>query len=260
MMVNYQMASGETAPLLSPQAIVSCDRENYGCSGGNFAGTYCQKWGLPTLKDYPYTASDSRCNSTAQGKVSVKPKSFVYIGSPDRSPTEEEMQAAIYTVGAVAVSAGADNGWENLDGNGVIKHCNGTQVNHEITAVAYDSTKHLFTIQNSWGQNFGKSGYMGIPWQCDHFSEDGGYFVFDTAPIQPISVHLPAEYVINAGDDLIMSVKAFPGVTYQWLEGTKVIGTGPVITVSPTMDTTYNLIAKNQHGEVEIKTLVTIKK
>jgi C1A family cysteine protease len=259
MMINYQIASGQTAPQLSPQAIVSCDNTNNGCGGGNFAGTYCEKYGLPTLSDYPYTGTDSRCNSQAQKKTALKPNSFVYLGAPSRSPTEDEVNAAIFQYGAVAVSAGADNSWEAVGKAGILTQCNGTATNHEITAVAYDSVAKSITIQNSWGSGFGANGYMTLPWGCDNLTEDAGYFVFDVTPIQPIKVHLPAEYIINAGDDLTMAVKPQASVNYQWLQGTTVLGTGPEITVSPLVDTIYNLIAKNSHGEAEIQTLVTIR-
>ena len=49
---------------LSEQEIVSCDRSNYGCGGGNVNSfSYQTDHGQGLAVDYPYTASNGRCKS-----------------------------------------------------------------------------------------------------------------------------------------------------------------------------------------------------
>ena len=248
--------------VLSPQEIVAYDDNNSGCGGGNFAGDFVKKYGLALEQDCPYTASNRKCKPDPRTKTpAYKPKDYVYIGQPDRSPTFDEVRAFIYQYGYVAVSAGADGAWENYHG-GVFSQCNGTEVNHEIAAVAYDLTKKTITIQNSWGSDFGVNGYMEMPWGCDNIAFDAGAFITDAAPCQPPKVHLAAEYIVNPGTDVVMAVIAEQGVTYKWTLGMGMgdLGTGPTLDYSPLEDSVVDLTATNACGQAEVQALVTIKK
>lgn len=249
---------------LSVQEIVSCDRNNYGCQGGNWAGAFGKQYGLVSEAEFPYRAADVRCPSGMLKKApTFKPHDFVYIGAPGRSPTEEEVQAAIYQFGYVGVSFGADNAFANSHTEGVFSSCGGTPVNHEVAAFSYDKKQHAIGIQNSWSESFGRRsdpGTLVMQWGCNSLAQDAGYWVPTSAPCQPPKAHLPAEYVVNQGDDVTLAVRAEAAISYEWFEGATSLGTGPLVTLQPNDSTEYRLVAKNACGEAEIKTLVTIKK
>jgi hypothetical protein len=255
---------GQPVPELSLQEIVSCDRNNSGCGGGNFVGAFVKKYGLVSEAEFPYTASDKRCPSgLLQKKPTFAPHDYVYIGAPDRSPTEDEVDAAIYQFGYVGISYGADNAIGNYHGEGVFTNCHGTPTNHENAAFAYDRTQHALGLQNSWGKSFGRKSDPGtffMKWGCNNLAEDAGYYVPAAAPCQPPKAHLPAEVILNQGDDLTLAVKAEDGVNYEWFNGTTSLGKGAVVTVDPPkVSMEVRLVASNRCGEAEIKMLVTVK-
>jgi C1A family cysteine protease len=62
----------------SEQASIDCDRGNNGCGGGSpdTAMAYQKASGLPTLADYPYTATTNQCK--AQGKKASLSLAYTY--------------------------------------------------------------------------------------------------------------------------------------------------------------------------------------
>lgn len=250
----------------SPQPMVSCDKEFYGCEGGLFTGKWNKQYGFFSSAQWPYTSGGGSTGSCDQQKLKTlppvaKPEDFVYIGEPGRSPTEDEVRAGIALFGSVAVSFGADGALNNVTSEDVAIRCTNTGTNHEVSAVSYRTSDHTFVEQNSWGSSFGARGFFRIKWGCANFTSDAGYYIFKGTPCNPPKAKLAAEYMVNAGDELTMAVKAEAGVTYSWYQGTKanIIGTGPVITVLPANDSEYGVIAKNNCGELEVRTLVVFK-
>ncbi len=262
-MATAMIFKGQTVEL-SIQELVSCERNFYGCGGGLFAGAFVKKYGLVSEADFPYTASNQRCPSgLLQKKPTFEPHDYVYIGAPDRSPTEDEVDAAIYQFGYVGISYGANNAVANFKSEGVFNRCDGTPTNHENAAFSYDRTQHFLGLQNSWGKSMGRPSDPGtflMKWGCNNLAEDAGYFVPKSAPCQPPKAHLPAEVILNSGDDLTLAVKAEEGVNYEWFNGTTSLGKGAVVTVDPPkVSMEVRLVASNRCGEAEIKTLVTVK-
>lgn len=268
---NFCFQTGDHSPETnpwSPQPMVSCDTEFYGCNGGLFTGKWNKQYGFFSSKDWPYTSGGGNTGRCDKSKLTslkpvAKPEDFVYIGEPGRSPTEDEVTAAVFTYGAVAISFGADGALNNVTSEDTPIRCTNTQMNHEVTTVGYRKSDHSFIEQNSWGARWGAKGFFRIKWGCANFTHDAGYYIFKgSTPCTPPKVKLAAEYIVNAGDELTMAVKAEPNVTYSWYQGTSknVIGTGNVITILPTDDTEYGVVAKNNCGELEVRTLVAFKK
>lgn len=266
--INYCIETGNKSAIAAPWATqpgVSCDKDWLGCNGGGFTGKFDQTYGFFLESQWPYTSGNGntgRCDTNKLKTLQpvVKPKSFVYIGAPDRSPTFDEVTAAIAKVGAVAVSFGADNSLNSIHSESdVLTRCYGTQINHMVSAIGFNRSAKWLQEQNSWGVGFGAQGYFKIAWGCNGTSEDAGYYVFEGTPGNPPKVHLPAQYIVNAGDDVTLAVKAEAGATYEWFQAKTSVGTGPLVTISPTIDADYRLVAKNQYGEAEVVTLVTIR-
>lgn len=67
--------------------------------------------------------------------------------------------------------------------------------------------------------------------------------------------------LLQVGDTLTLSPKgaAVPGWSYQWFVGTQSVGNAFALTVSPTADTTYKVVAsKPSCANVEAQTKVVV--
>lgn len=174
--------AGHKLTELSPQAIVSCDKVDAGCNGGDPPSAY--KWvekngGLPGRLEYPYvsgtTGVTGRCHN-----VELKPASnstisgFVYATkSCERDPrcrhqNETALRDNLLKHGPVSICVNAEK-WQNY-GSGVMtaSACGGhgyRELDHCVQLVGYDMSAptakhHYWKVRNSWGVTWGVKGYI----------------------------------------------------------------------------------------------------
>ena len=67
------------------------------------------------------------------------------------------MHAAIAEVGILTASALVHEGWDDVGDDGTIEPGGRVLGGHAFAIVAYD--EHGFWIQNSWGADWGRSGF-----------------------------------------------------------------------------------------------------
>lgn len=148
---------------LSEQELVDCAGGTYGnlgCNGGTMesAFQYIHNSGIASESDYPYTAADGECQSTAD-KV-VKVTSYVEIKEDD----ESDLQAAIATIGPVSIAIDASYWQFYAEGIYYDTNCSPDGLNHGVVGVGYGSDDatglDYWVIRNSWGTSWGESGYM----------------------------------------------------------------------------------------------------
>lgn len=156
---------------LSEQELVAYDNDSYGCSGGFFAGSFLSTYGLVLDATCPYTASDNGCRGGKPKTFDAKALSFVNIGANGRAPTPEEIMAAILNKGFVAAGVAATASWDAMHGT-TMTDCHGSGINHIVAIVGYNSIKKTWKMKNSWGEAWGDSGYMEVPWKCNHLADD----------------------------------------------------------------------------------------
>ncbi|XP_072399506.1 cathepsin L-like proteinase [Diabrotica undecimpunctata] len=140
---------------LSPQNLVDCNRDNYGCRGGYpaVAFKYVQKEGISSEADYPYVARNDRCNKNAR-------KSITKLSGYKRvNPTEKDLVSAISKVGPISVLVAASI-WTDSYVGGVYNNTNCGEIDHAVLAVGY--TDEYFIVKNSWGPTWGEKGYIRI--------------------------------------------------------------------------------------------------
>jgi cathepsin L len=153
----WQIASGSLTSM-SEQQLVDCSTQNAGCNGGsmelafNFAGTV----NVATESSYPYTARDGSCKSS--GYTTAIPQGGV-TGYKSVGQSTDSLKSALQT-GPVSVAIEADQMAFQLYSGGVLSSGCGTNLDHGVLAVGYDSNS--FKVKNSWGSSWGSNGYLQI--------------------------------------------------------------------------------------------------
>lgn len=254
---SARLKAGLTEQDLSEQQQVSCDRNAAGCGGGNMDNAdYEVGTGLALESDYPYTASNSRCRSPLP-TIASKLKSWAYVGGGNRKPTVDELKQAIYQYGTIFVTVAA--GGSDWGGSRVhMTGCSNRGTNHMVTLVGWNE-QNEFIIGNSWGSDWGESGFAYAKQGCDNLANDsdGAAFVVyegGPAPVPP-HIRLPIEIDLQLGTEVMLGVRAESGVTYHWSNGE----TGAMIYVKPTTSTTYTLTATNSAGVAESSVNVKVE-
>ncbi|KAL4177032.1 hypothetical protein KRP22_001968 [Phytophthora ramorum] len=154
----------------SEQQLTSCDTQNYGCSGGApvYAMEYVQQNGLCTEDDYPYTSSDGTAASctTSCSAVDTGITGYESVDGASDLATVVAQQPVI-----VAVASG-NNAWKQYTG-GVISSCDTSDLDHAVVVVGYTDSE--WKIRNSWGEDWGESGYIRLERSSDSTGTCGMY-------------------------------------------------------------------------------------
>ncbi|XP_012673532.2 cathepsin K isoform X1 [Clupea harengus] len=148
---------------LSPQNLVDCVTENYGCGGGymTIAFDYVKNnSGIDSEQAYPYVGQDQACAYSKSGKAAAC-RGFKEIKEGD----ERALTVAVAKVGPVSVGIDATLSTFAFYKRGVYydRDCNKDDINHAVLAVGYGITakgKKFWIVKNSWGEDWGKKGYI----------------------------------------------------------------------------------------------------
>lgn len=144
---------------LSEKNLLNCvtsDYGSYGCSGGNVNGafTYVRYNGIASEESYPYVQRQGDCQSFTPV---LKATGFVRVPA-----SEDELLKAVGSAGPVSVAIYSTSNLQVYSG-GVLDDdlCTTNAVNHGVLVVGYGSEngKDYWIIKNSWGPNWGESGY-----------------------------------------------------------------------------------------------------
>ena len=148
---------------LSSQQILDCANGNsdHGCNGGlvDDAFLYIQKNGLTSDLVYPYTGKNQTCNSAAVSQYVANITGFYDVPASD-SPS---LINAIATTPVVSHVEADNYVWQFYTTGVINKYC-GNDVSHAVLVVGYSqsTTPQYYTVKNSWGQQWGESGYVRI--------------------------------------------------------------------------------------------------
>lgn len=172
---------GEDQVNISQQQLVNC--YHYGCGGGYFVFDEIMENGVPTSEAVPYRASNGRCNQDYDQEYKVA--TWVELGGSNRSPTVAEIKAAIFYMGAVAVTAGAGGNWDRAS-SGLVSGCTNRGTNHIVTLIGWDDSKGqngAWLLKNSWGTGWGEDGYGWFPYGCDRIGEEAAVSIYKAVPV-----------------------------------------------------------------------------
>jgi len=156
--------AGYKLTILSEQQIVDCDTDGgvQGCNGGwpEDVYTYTQRFGgLDTEASYPYEAVDGTCRASQTGKYSCPLTSWKWV-SQDAS-TESTMQQFLYSNSPLSIAADAES-WQFYTGGVVTAASCGQDLDHAIQLTGWTviNGQSAWTVRNSWGSDWGESGYI----------------------------------------------------------------------------------------------------
>jgi len=163
--------AGHPIVSLSEQNLVDCDHEcldpndcDAGCEGGLQPNAYnyvIKTGGIDTEDSYPYTAEDDTCAFKASS-IGAKISNWTFV-------SKDEGQAAAYLVehGPLAVAVDATI-WQFYVGGVITVGC-GSSLDHGVLIVGYGNETDIWgyqieywTIKNSWGADWGDSGFVYI--------------------------------------------------------------------------------------------------
>jgi cathepsin L len=164
---NVAIQSGKLISL-SEQQLVDCSQAqgNQGCEGGLMDQAFqyiISNGGITSEKNYPYTAMDGTCNTTAQGQ------SVATIGGyTDVTSGDENALINAVSIGPVSVAIEADQACFQFYQSGILSDPScGTNLDHGVLAVGYDQNNKYWIVKNSWGTSWGMNGYIEIAMGMD---------------------------------------------------------------------------------------------
>jgi len=149
--------SGQDLVSLSQQQLVDCDTTDFGCGGGwpfKAIQYVASAPGQMLNSDYPYTASQGQCQFDAS-KAVAKVSGYENAGLND----ENAMAAYLSSKGPISVCVDASRWSSYVSGIYPASSCT-TSIDHAVVAVGYNLDQQYWIIRNSWGGDWGISGYI----------------------------------------------------------------------------------------------------
>jgi C1A family cysteine protease len=166
------MATG-TLEDLSEQQIISCDKTDGGCNGGDLPTAFdyvMQAGGIDTMSDYPDTSSTSGRTGTCKSfQKKVKVTGYKYAIPPCDSGScteqqESDLMAALNTYGPLSVCVNAET-WNEYTSGVYTAKCSGAarMLDHCVQLVGYNKAENYWKVRNSWASDWGEDGFIRLP-------------------------------------------------------------------------------------------------
>ena len=120
---------------------------------------YAMAGGMCSEKDYPYTAKEGDCKD-AKCRAVARPRTYENV----EEENGEALRQAL-SMNPVSVAVEADSPVFQMYTSGVLDDtaC-GAHLNHGVLAVGY--TQDYWIVKNSWGEDWGESGYIRIAYEA----------------------------------------------------------------------------------------------
>lgn len=168
------MATGQL-PELSTQQLISCDKVDEGCNGGDTVTAYHyieKAGGLDTASDYPdkshKTGKTGKCHWSKKEVVNVT--GFSYATSPCKrgkckDQDEDALAQALASKGPISICVNAGgSGWQSYKSGVFSRKCSGAaeELDHCVQLVGYNKAakQPYWIVRNSWNSDWGVDGFM----------------------------------------------------------------------------------------------------
>jgi len=168
------VTQGKTDVVLSPQALVSCDPNDFGCQGGYLdkSWDYLVGTGIPSDADYPYTSGDGDSGSCTDDESNQHFKASTYSSFSDEQSIKEDIQAN------GPVETGFDVYADFMSYSGGIYQYDGVSGllgGHAVKIIGWgeESGTKYWIVANSWNTGWGEDGFFKIEiGQCCNFESE----------------------------------------------------------------------------------------
>ena len=165
---SYAIRNG-TLQDTSEQDPLSCSGGGT-CGGGWWSGVF--DWlishGDATEASYPYTATDSACNTSVAAPY--RAVAWAYVIPSGGIPTVAQTKQALCDHGPLAVAVLATPALQAYTSGVFNEHDTTHGINHGITLIGWDDSKHAWLIKNSWSAGWGMAGYMWIDYNSNNIT------------------------------------------------------------------------------------------
>ncbi len=159
----------------SEQGSLDCNPHGYSCGGGWWVHQYLIDTGAATEASYPYTAVKAACRSGVSRPY--RAVAWGYVTNSGSVPSVAKLKEYLCRYGPLAVAVRVTSAFQAYT-DGVFNERASGSVNHGVTLIGWDDSKHAWLIKNSWGTGWGSTcgygssrGYMWI----DYSSNKIGY-------------------------------------------------------------------------------------
>ncbi|XP_045184511.2 procathepsin L-like [Mercenaria mercenaria] len=149
---------------LSEKNLMDCSKPegNMGCEGGLMDQAFAyviKNKGIDTEESYPYQPRNGKCHFKSEDIGATETSCMdIDVGS------EDDLQAAVATVGPISVAIDASHSSFQLYRSGVYneRRCSSKKLDHGVLAVGYgtEESKDYWLVKNSWGKSWGQEGYI----------------------------------------------------------------------------------------------------
>lgn len=149
---------------LSPQQITSCDTSDDGCGGGNPITAYQyvqQAGGVDPASVYPYTSGTTGSTGSCRAISSDYDADLSSSNTVSQSASGESnmLQQIEQSPMSICVDASI---WQTYESGIIQAGTCGTQLDHCVQAVGYNSEQNYWIVRNSWGTSWGNDGYVWV--------------------------------------------------------------------------------------------------
>ena len=141
-----------------------------------YASDYIRDTGLPLETCYPYTATDGSCGSACgtYQTATYRIAGWAYVATT--SPTVSAIRDALVSYGPLVTTMDVYDDFFSYS-SGVYTHTTGGYAGgHAVLIVGYSDAGQYFIVKNSWGANWGESGYFKIAYSEISSVVEFGYY------------------------------------------------------------------------------------
>ena len=177
---------------LSEQWLICCIWEGWNCTVAGWAAHdyhqdklgQCGHSGAVLEACYPYTAANcTSCTCTNATNHVYHIKSWAYLGTSNSPPDVPSIKQAILDHGPVVVCVvGSSVPFKNYVG-GIFNYDTNATTDHMVALVGWDDNQAggVWFVRNSWGTDWGESGYMRIKYGYSKIGTGANYINYGGA-------------------------------------------------------------------------------